>query len=62
MFSIYVQSDSNKTLIFFYIKNISFVKNVEISDWSIVLNCGKPITIKDGTILEKFESVITNAR
>jgi len=38
------------------LKNISFVKNVKINNWSVVLNCGKPIAIKDGTILGNFES------
>lgn len=38
------------------VKDIKFVKNVNISNWTIVLNCGKPITLHDGTVLNNLES------
>jgi len=38
------------------IKKIKFEKNVKIDDWTIVLNCGKPVKLNDGTTLKSFES------
>ncbi len=38
------------------VKNIKFVKNVNVDNWTIVLNCGKAITLQDGTVLGNFES------